>query len=69
MQIDRLNTDELPSVTLVDIGGNYQINPMLAVGASINNLFDKRYVGACYDINNCWMGPERQMSVSATAKF
>ncbi|NYR08229.1 TonB-dependent siderophore receptor [Psychrobacter sp. BI730] len=69
MQIDRQNTDELPSVTLVDIGGNYQINPMLAVGASINNLFDKTYVGACYDINNCWMGPERQMSVSLKANF
>ncbi|WP_299330038.1 TonB-dependent siderophore receptor [uncultured Psychrobacter sp.] len=69
IQIDKQNSDELPSVTLVDIGGNYQINPMLAVGASINNLFDKRYVGACYDTENCWMGPERQMSVSATAKF
>ena len=69
MQIDKQNSDELPSVTLVDIGGNYQINPMLAVGASVNNLFDKRYVGACYDINNCWMGPERQMSVSLKASF
>ncbi|WP_298970453.1 TonB-dependent siderophore receptor [uncultured Psychrobacter sp.] len=69
IQIDKQNSDELPSVTLVDIGGNYQINPMLAVGASINNLFDKTYVGACYDTENCWMGPERQMSVSATAKF
>jgi len=69
MQIDKQNSDELPSVTLVDIGGSYQINPMLAVGASINNLFDKTYVGACYDINNCWMGPERQMSVSLKANF
>lgn len=69
MQIDKQNTDELPSVTLVDVGGSYQINPMLAVGASINNLFDKTYVGACYDINNCWMGPERQMSVSLKANF
>lgn len=69
MQIDRQNTDELPSVTLVDVGGSYQINPMLAVGASINNLFDKTYVGACYDINNCWMGPERQMTVSLKANF
>ncbi|PKH65504.1 TonB-dependent siderophore receptor [Psychrobacter sp. 4Dc] len=69
MQIDKQNTDELPSVTLVDIGGSYQINPMLAVGASINNLFDKTYVGACYDIDNCWMGPERQMSVSLKANF
>ncbi len=69
MQIDKQNSDELPSVTLVDIGGNYQINPMLAVGASINNLFDKTYVGACYDTENCWMGPERQMSVSLKASF
>ncbi|MDN3448491.1 TonB-dependent siderophore receptor [Psychrobacter sp. APC 3281] len=69
MQIDKQNSDELPSVTLVDVGGSYQINPMLAVGASINNLFDKTYVGACYDINNCWMGPERQMSVSLKANF
>ena len=69
MQLDKQNSDELPSVTLVDIGGNYQINPMLTVGASVNNLFDKTYVGACYDINNCWMGPERQMSVSLKANF
>jgi len=69
MQIDKQNSDDLPSVTLVDVGGSYQINPMLAVGASINNLFDKTYVGACYDINNCWMGPERQMSVNLKANF
>ncbi|WP_227670160.1 TonB-dependent siderophore receptor [Psychrobacter namhaensis] len=69
MQVDKQNSDELPSVTLVDIGGNYQINPMLAVGASINNLFDKTYVGACYDLDNCWMGPERQVSVSLKASF
>ncbi len=69
MQLDKQNSDELPSVTLVDVGGNYQINPMLTVGASINNLFDKTYVGACYDIDNCWMGPERQLSVSVKANF
>lgn len=69
MQLDKQNSDELPSVTLVDIGGSYRINPMLTVGASINNLFDKTYVGTCYDSNNCWMGPERQMSVSLKANF
>lgn len=69
MQLDKQNSDELPSVTLVDIGGSYQINPMLTVGANINNLFDKTYVGTCYDSNNCWMGPERQMSVSLKANF
>lgn len=69
MQLDKQNSDELPSVTLVDIGGSYQINPMLTIGASINNLFDKTYVGTCYDSNNCWMGPERQISVSLKANF
>ena len=69
MQLDKQNSDELPSVTLVDVGGSYQINPMLTLGASVNNLFDKTYVGACYDINNCWMGPEREMSVSLKASF
>ncbi|WP_201591504.1 TonB-dependent siderophore receptor [Psychrobacter fozii] len=69
MQIDRQNSDELPSVTLVDIGGSYQVNPTLTVGASVNNLFDKTYVSSCYDSNNCWMGPERQMTVSVKANF
>ncbi len=69
MQLDKQNSDALPSVTLVDIGGSYKVNPMLTVGASINNLFDKTYVGTCYDSNNCWMGPERQISVSLKANF
>ncbi len=69
MQIDKQNSDELPSVTLVDIGGSYQVNPTLTVGASVNNLFDKTYVSSCYDSNNCWMGPERQMTVSVKANF
>ncbi|MBH0097410.1 TonB-dependent receptor [Psychrobacter sp. NZS113] len=69
MQIDKQNSDELPSVTLVDIGGSYQVNPTLTVGASVNNLFDKTYVSSCYDSNNCWMGPERQITVSVKANF
>lgn len=69
MQIDRQNSDELPSVTLVDIGGSYQLNDIWSIDASISNLFDKTYVGTCYDMSNCWMGPERQMSMSVTAKF
>ena len=69
MQIDKQNSDELPSVTLVDVGGSYEVNPTFTVGASVNNLFDKTYVGSCYDSNNCWMGPERQMVVSVKANF
>lgn len=69
MKIDRQNTDTLPAVTLVDVGGDYQFNDWLSVGASVSNVFDKSYVGACYDLNNCWMGPERQMVVSVKADF
>ncbi|ELA09321.1 TonB-dependent siderophore receptor [Moraxella macacae 0408225] len=69
MQIDRQNSDTLPGVTLVDLAGSYQISPMLNAGLSVSNLFNKTYVGTCYDKNNCWMGPERQASVSLTAKF
>ena len=49
MQLDKQNSDELPSVTLVDIGGNYD-QPNACCRRGINNLFDKTYVGACYDI-------------------
>lgn len=69
MKIDRQNTDTLPAVTLVDVGGDYQLNDWLSIGASVSNVFDKSYVGACYDLNNCWMGPERQMVVSVKADF
>ena len=69
MQIDREDSDTLPSVTLVDLAGSYQINPTFDVGLTVSNLFDKTYVGSCYDRNNCWMGAERQASVSLTAKF
>lgn len=69
IEIDKANTGKLPAVTLVDLGADYQINPLLSVGASVSNVFDKSYVGSCYDTNNCWMGPERQMSVSLKANF
>jgi len=69
VEIDKVNTGKLPAVTLVDIGADYQINPLLSVGASVSNVFDKTYVGSCYDTNNCWMGPERQMSLSLKANF
>ncbi len=69
MQIDKENSDTLPSVTLVDLVGKYKINDTYSAGLNISNLFDKTYVGSCYDKNNCWMGPERQVSMSLTAKF
>lgn len=69
MQVDRQNSDVLPSVTLVDLAGSHQISPTLSAGLSVSNLFNKTYVGSCYDKMNCWMGAERQASVSLTANF
>lgn len=69
MQINQANSDTLPSVTLVDVSGSYQISPTLTAGLNVSNLFDKTYVGSCYNRNNCWMGAERQASISLTAKF
>lgn len=69
MEIDKANSGTLPSVTLVDLGAKYWINDWLSTAFSVSNLLDKRYVGSCYDANNCWMGPERQMSLSVTADF
>lgn len=69
MKVDRQNSDDLPSVTLFDIGGEYRVNDWLSTGLSVSNLFDKRYVGSCYDANNCWMGDERQVSMSVTTNF
>lgn len=69
MKIDKANSGKLPAVTLVDVGGSYQINDTFSLGMNINNVFNKEYVGTCYDRNNCWMGQERQGSVSLTADF
>lgn len=69
MEIDKANSGTLPSVTLVDLGAHYRVNDWLSTAFSVSNLLDKRYVGSCFDSNNCWMGPERQMSFSVTADF
>lgn len=69
MQIDRLNSDELPSVTVMDVGGSWRVNDIWSIDANVSNLFGKTYVGACFDTSNCWMGPERQMSMGVHAKF
>lgn len=36
MQLDKQNSDELPSVTLVDIGGSYQIHPRCSRSALVS---------------------------------
>lgn len=68
-QMDAANSDTVPSYTLVDVATSYQIDPRYRVGFTVSNLFDKRYVGACYDVNNCWMGAERSVELTLSASF
>jgi len=63
-QVDAQNTDTVPSYTLVDMATSYAINDKARLGLTVNNLTDKRYVGACFDSNNCWMGNERSAELS-----
>ena len=68
-QLDAANSDTVPAYTLVDFAASYQIDPTWRMGFTVSNVFDRRYVGACYDINNCWMGAERGVELSLQARF
>ncbi|EKE79967.1 TonB-dependent siderophore receptor [Idiomarina xiamenensis] len=57
--LDAENTATVPSYTLGDIAMTYRINPTMRIGLSVNNVTNERYVGACSDATNCWMGMER----------
>ncbi|MFC5429835.1 TonB-dependent receptor domain-containing protein [Paraburkholderia denitrificans] len=43
---DQANTIYLPSYTTVDLRASYQVNPHLALSASLSNLFNRQYVTA-----------------------
>ena len=68
-QMDAANTYNIPGYTLADMAASYAINDQYRLGMTISNLADERYVGACYDANNCWMGAERSAEVSLYVNF
>ncbi|USD39532.1 TonB-dependent siderophore receptor [Ferrimonas sp. SCSIO 43195] len=68
-QLDAANTDTVPAYTLWDMAASYQLGEQWSLSLSASNLFDKRYVGACFDGNNCWMGAERSIEASASFWF
>lgn len=39
------------------------------IGLNVNNLFDKKYVAACYATTACYYGAERQITATATFRF
>jgi len=70
---DNENTLSMPSATLVDASVRMnlvQFNPQLKgayVQFNANNLFDKKYVAACYGTSYCYWGQER--TVVATVGY
>lgn len=64
---DNLNTDRLPSYTLLDIGARYVIDAggqPLTLRLAVNNLADKRYWA-----NEFFLGRARHLIASATIRF
>ncbi|PCK33065.1 TonB-dependent siderophore receptor [Pseudoalteromonas piscicida] len=67
--VGKYNTDTVPSYTLLDIALDYELNEHMRMTFSVSNLADKRYVGACYDQSNCWMGAERKIDLGFHTRF
>ncbi|WP_334020382.1 TonB-dependent siderophore receptor [Alteromonas sp. S015] len=69
-QVDKYNTDEVPSYTLIDAVITYDMPEYdLRLTGSVSNLTDKEYVGSCYDSNNCWFGAQRRFEVGIEKRF
>jgi len=69
-QVDKYNTDTVPSYTLIDAVLSYDMPQYaLKLTGSVSNLTDKEYVGACYDTNNCWYGAQRRFEIGIEKRF
>lgn len=62
--LDAQNTGTVPSYTLADVALSYRFSPATKLSLTVNNVTDKRYVGACSDAANCWMGTERSAELT-----
>jgi len=68
-QADALNTATVPGYALVDAAASYRLTDRTTLGVTVSNLADRRYVGACHDANNCWMGAQRSVEMSLSTRF
>ncbi|MDO6527277.1 TonB-dependent siderophore receptor [Motilimonas sp. 1_MG-2023] len=73
-QMDSMNTDTVPSYTLVDLTLSYDLanvsTSLAGAKASLaaTNLLNKEYY-SCYDQANCWFGEERSVEASVSLTF
>jgi iron complex outermembrane receptor protein len=68
-QADEMNTATVPSYTLVDAAALYKLSERVSLGLTVSNLADRRYVGACHDADNCWMGAQRSVELTLHSSF
>lgn len=68
-QLDAANSGTVPSYTLADLAIAYHFDRGHSLGLTVSNLFDRRYVGACHDADNCWMGADRRVELSLSLNF
>ena len=68
-RMDPANSATVPSYTVVDAAAMYRVSDTLRIGLTASNLGNKRYVGACHSVQNCWMGAERSVELSLHASF
>lgn len=72
---DLPNTIRVPSYTLVDAAIRYDLAALWPAmrGAQISvnatNLFDKRFISTCGDLNTCYYGPPRQVLASFSYRW
>ncbi|UUX49339.1 TonB-dependent siderophore receptor [Nisaea acidiphila] len=63
------NTLKVPSSTVVDLYGTYEINPGWALNLAATNIADKRYVTACQTEYVCSYGSGREIKLTLTANW
>lgn len=66
---DNLNTYEVPSATLYDIGASYGFGEGWRLAAAVTNLADKTYVASCDGALSCFYGDGRRASLSLTKSW
>ena len=68
-RMDAANTATVPAYTVFDAAAMLRLDRTWRLGLTASNLGNKRYVGACFDARNCWMGAERSVELTLHAAF
>jgi iron complex outermembrane recepter protein len=72
---DTLNTTEIPSFTLLDLSMKYRLGAISAnlqnwdVALNVKNVADKRYVGSCDAVSQCYYGLGRTIDGTIRVRF